>query len=230
MHVLIVDDQELIVEGLCYLLESRGFHVIGIAFDGQEGVEKALRLEPDLVLMDIRMPRMAGLAATRLIKARQPEIEIVMLTTSGEDQDLFEAVKSGASGYLLKSTKGAAFIETLQGLEQGIPPFSPGLAALLLREFANLAKEADRAQQVKSEDGKTGDDRARQAEKKKTDLTERQAEVLRWVAAGLTYKEVGLKLSISPETVRYHMREIMDLLHLENRSQVIAYAGKLGLQ
>ena len=219
LRVLIVDDHALLVEGLCNLLESRGFEVVGTAGDGQEGVEQALRLEPDLVLMDIRMPRCDGLTATRLIKAQRPDMKIVMLTTSAEDQDLFEAIKSGAAGYLLKSTKGAAFIEALHGLEEGTPPFSPGLAARLLREFARLA-----------ETGKGGDAEAQgRSDTEQVRLTERQTEVLRLVASGLTYKEVAAKLALSDHTVRYHMSEIMQLLHLENRSQIIAYAACQGL-
>ena len=140
MKVLIVDDHDLMVEGLCNMLGSKGFEVVGTAGDGQEGVEQALRLEPDLVLMDIRMPRCDGLAATRLIKVQRPDMKIVMLTTSAEDEDLFEAIRSGACGYLLKSTKGAAFVEALHGLEDGAPPFSPGLAARLLREFATAVR------------------------------------------------------------------------------------------
>ncbi|MGA2489926.1 MAG: response regulator transcription factor [Anaerolineales bacterium] len=219
MKILIVDDHALLVEGLCNLLVSRGFEVVGTAGDGQEGVEQALRLEPDLVLMDIRMPRCDGLCATRLIKAQRPDMKIVMLTTSAEDDDLFEAIKSGACGYLLKSTQGAAFIEALHGLEEGTPPFSPGLAARLLREFAHLSEGEKRD----TENGEKGDG-------EKTKLTERQTEVLRLVASGLTYKEAAARLMLSDHTVRYHMSEIMQLLHLENRSQVIAYAGKLGLK
>jgi DNA-binding NarL/FixJ family response regulator len=220
LRVLIVDDHALLVEGLCNLLESRGFKVVGTAGDGQEGAEQALRLEPDLVLMDIRMPRCDGLTATRLIKAQRPDMKIVMLTTSAEDEDLFEAIKSGACGYLLKSTRGAAFMEALHGLEEGTPPFSPGLAARLLREFAHLSEMGRHA------DGETGD----KGDADRVQLTERQTEVLRLVASGLTYKEVAARLALSDHTVRYHMSEIMQLLHLENRSQVIAFAGKLGLK
>ena len=225
MRVLIVDDHALMVDGLINLLESRGFEVVGTASDGQEGVEQALRLEPDLVLMDIAMPRCNGLAATRLIQAQRPEIKIIMLTTSAEDEDLFEAIKSGACGYLLKSTRGAVFIEALRGLEEGTPPFSPGLAARLLREFSHLAKTGSYGEGAAHDPADTtaGSPPAR------TLLTERQAEVLRLVASGLTYKQVGEQLAISDHTVRYHMGEIMNLLHLENRSQVIAYAGRLGL-
>ncbi|HZW04434.1 MAG TPA: response regulator transcription factor, partial [Anaerolineaceae bacterium] len=200
--------------------EQRGFEVLGTAADGREGVEQALRLEPDLVLMDVRMPVLDGLAATRLIKAQRPEMQIVMLTTSAEDDDLFEAIKSGATGYLLKSTRGEAFLEALRGLENGVPPFSPGLAARLLREFARQ-REGQASGAGEQQDGEAAG---------KVRLTERQAEVLRLVAAGLTYKEVGVRLALSEHTVRYHMREMMALLHLENRSQVIAYAGKQGLK
>ncbi len=226
MRILIVDDHDLLVEGLTNLLEQRGFAVIGAAADGEEGVEQALKLEPDLVLMDIAMPRCSGLAATRLIKAQRPDMKIVMLTTSAEDADLFEAIKSGACGYLLKSTKGGAFIEALRGLEEGIPPFSPGLAARLLREFARQGDGPSRDAETRGQP----DTRRADAGIQKERLTERQMEVLRLVAEGLTYKEVAARMMLSDHTVRYHMAEIMERLHLENRSQVIAYAGKLGLK
>lgn len=140
MRVLIADDHPLFVDGVCSLLEAHGIDVLGAVGDGQAAVAEALRLEPDLVLMDLSMPVCDGLAATRLIKAQRPEIKIVVLTTSAEDEDLFEAIKSGACGYLLKITAARAFIEALHGLEQGVPPFSPGLAERLLREFARLAE------------------------------------------------------------------------------------------
>jgi two-component system NarL family response regulator len=179
-------------------------------------------LNPDVILMDIRMPRCDGLSATRQIKALRPEIKILMLTTSAEDQDLFESVKSGATGYLLKSISGNAFIEALRGLEQGTPPFSPGLASRLLNEFAKLSS---------TEKGLPGlasppKDRVGQA----NGLTERQTEVLQLVAQGLTYREAGERLSLSERTVRFHMTEIISRLHLQNRNQVLAYAGKLGLK
>ncbi len=220
MRVLLADDHRLIVEGLSNLLAANGIDVVGIAADGREAVTQALALGPDLVLMDLRMPVCDGLAATRLIKAQRPEIKIVVLTTSAEDRDLFAAVESGASGYLLKSISGKAFIEALHGLEEGVPPFSPGLAARLLAEFARLHPAGRPAMPP----GKAADPTpAADA------LTERQAEVLRLVASGLTYKEVGQRLALSERTVRYHMVEIMDRLHLEHRSEVLAYAGKLGL-
>ncbi len=215
MRVLIADDHPMMVDGLRYLLEAHGFDVVGTAGDGQAALIQALQLEPDLVLMDIAMPVCDGLTATRLIKAQRPDIKIVMLTTSAENEDLFEAIKSGACGYLLKVTTGPQFIEALHGLRQGIPPFSPGLAELLLREFARLGEGHG--------DAETGGHR----DTEKVRLNERQTEVLRLVAAGLTYKQVGEKLCLSDATVRYHMIEVMHILHLENRNQVIAYAGEL---
>lgn len=219
-RVLIADDHPLLVDGLCSLLEAHGYEVAGTVDNGRDAVREALRLEPDLVLMDIRMPDYDGLAATRLIKAQRPEMRILIITTSAEDRDLFEAIKSGACGYLLKSTNGADFIEALRGLEKGIPPFSPGLAHRLLREFARLSEE---------EETESGKGTEPELEQEPRQLTERQAEVLRLVASGLTYKEVGARLFLSEATVRYHMGGIMHRLHLENRSQVIAYAGKMGL-
>ncbi len=231
MRVLIADDHPLFVDGVCSLLEAHGIEVAGAVGDGQAAVTEALRLEPDLVLMDLSMPVCDGLAATRLIKAQRPEIKIVVLTTSAEDEDLFEAIKSGACGYLLKVTAAPAFIEALHGLEQGVPPFSPGLAERLLREFARLA-EAGRGENRETrtlEEGKTVSASPPLPVSPAGRLTERQTDVLRLVSAGLTYKEVGAALALSEVTVRYHMGEIMRLLHLENRSQVIAYAGEHGL-
>ena len=230
MRVLLVDDNRLLIEGLSNLLAAHGIEVIGMGKDGLEGIALASSLKPDLILMDIRMPHCNGLEATRRIKAQQPEMKIVMLTTSAEDDDLFEAIKSGACGYLIKSMSGEAFIEALHGLEEGIPPFSPGLAAKLLGEFTRMA-EGETRRKGESETrgggeavmGRSGDRESQGL------LTERQAEVLQWVAAGLTYKEVGLKLALSERTVRYHMSEIMARLHLEHRSQVIAYAAQQGL-
>jgi two-component system NarL family response regulator len=232
MKVLLADDHRLIVEGLSNLLTVHGIEVVGIAGDGMEAVAMAQQLHPNLILMDIRMPRCDGLSATRQIKAQQPEIKIVMLTTSAEDGDLFESVKSGACGYLLKSMSGEAFIEALRGLEQGIPPFSPGLAAKLLDEFARLAgegKEAETGSYGDMQKGKEAETRGRGTAETGGGLTERQTEVLRLVADGLTYREVGEQLSLSERTVRFHMSEIIARLHLYNRSQVLAYVGKHGL-
>ena len=222
MRVLLVDDHRLMSDGVSNLLAAHGIEVLGVASDGVEAIALVQELSPDVILMDIRMPRCDGLSATRQIKALWPEIKILMLTTSAEDQDLFESVRSGASGYLLKSISGNAFIEALRGLEQGTPPFSPGLASRLLNEFAKLSGTEAASSRLAS--------RPSEQERQTNGLTERQTEVLRLVARGLTYREVGERLSLSERTVRFHMTEIISRLHLQNRSQALAYAGTLGFR
>ncbi len=220
MRVLLADDHRLLLEGLYNLLTAHGIHVVGMAHDGLEAVALARTCKPDVILMDIRMPHCDGLAATRLIKAEMPAARIVMLTTSTEDQDLFEAVKSGASGYLFKSIDGDELLEALDHVQEGVPPFSPGLAARLLREFARVVPPPPEPAAAPAEPSGT---------KPASGLNQRQREVLTLVAQGLSYKEVGSQLGLSPRTIKYHMAEIMARLHLENRAQVLAYAGSMGL-
>ena len=135
MRVLLVDDHGLFLEGLRNLLTSEGIEVAGMAHDGLEALAAARRLHPDVILMDVQMPRCDGVSATRLIKAEMPECKIVMLTMSDDEQDLFAAVKSGASGYLLKRLDADEFFHYLSDLQAGQPPFSPGLADKILQEF-----------------------------------------------------------------------------------------------
>ncbi len=235
MRVLLVDDNRLMLEGLQNLLEAHGVEVAGLAEDGIRGAELARTLRPDVVLMDIRMPRCDGLAATRRIKAERPEQAIVILTTSDDEQDLFEAVKSGACGYLLKSIRAEALIDALQQAQEGIPPFSPGLAQKLLAEFAHLGATAATASVAAAAapakaaiPGATIAAPVPAPAPARAGLNPRQAEVLSLLAQGLTYKEVGARLHLSPRTVRYHVAEIMARLHVENRAQVLAFAGRNG--
>jgi DNA-binding NarL/FixJ family response regulator len=221
MRVLLADDHRLLVEGLTNLLTAHGLEVLGAASNGLEALELTRALHPDLVLMDLKMPQCDGLAATRLIKAEMPEMKIVILTTSAEDQDLFESIKSGACGYLLKSMGGEDFIEALRGMEDGFLPFSPGLAAKILAEFARQTGAG-------KESLKPGEPDAPGVESY-VDLTARQREVLALVAQGLSYKEVGTKLGLSARTVKYHMGELIQHLHLKNRAQALAYAAQINL-
>ncbi len=213
MRVLLVDDHALFLEGLQKLLTGRGVQVVGTARDGLEGLEKTRQLSPDIILMDIRMPVCDGLTATRLIKAEKPETKIVMLTTSTDEADLFEAIKSGACGYLLKSLEAEPFITYLQGVMRGEAAVSREMAGALLKEFARQAGAGGAGPGSSTEEA----------------LTPRQLEILQLVAEGISYKDIAERLYLSEHTVKYHVGEIMQRLHLKNRSQVLAYAARSGL-
>ncbi|HEX7652845.1 MAG TPA: response regulator, partial [Verrucomicrobiae bacterium] len=212
--LLLVDDHFLFLEGLQKLLESRGFLVAGIARDGLEALEKAQILRPVIILMDLQMPGCDGLAATRLIKAKLPETKIVILTMSDREADLFEAIRSGACGYLLKGLRAEELIEQLNGLAAGEMALSPGLAAKLMQEF-----QMDEVAAVAEAEAK----------EPAVKLTPKQTEVLGLIAGGLTYKEVAARLGLSERTIKFHMGEILERLHLKNRNEVELYARKMVL-
>jgi DNA-binding NarL/FixJ family response regulator len=214
MKILLVDDHALFRESLLNLLTLHGYQVVGTAGDGLEALEKARHLHPDLILMDIEMPVCDGLTATRLIKAEMPDIKIVMLTVAQQDERLFESVKSGASGYLLKSSRASQMLSNLSQIAEGQAALSPGLADKILDEFARMGRQLEsNSEQVEGT----------------ADLTARQREILTLIAQGMTYEKMGKTLGLTERTIRYHMEEIIQRLHLENRSQVIAYAARMGL-
>jgi len=228
LRILLVDDHALFLEGIQNLLSSEGIRVVGMAQDGLEALALARRLRPDLILMDIQMPKCGGLAATRLIKAEMPECKIVILTMSEDEQDLFEAVKSGASGYLLTRLKAAEFFSYLADLQAGHPPFSPGLAEKILQEFTRQTLRSGSEPLPDSTcTTDTGDDPV--AEPLEAALSPRQVQILVLLSQGQPYREIAETLGIAERTVKYHMAEILATLHLQNRSQVIAYAARMGL-
>ncbi|RME47391.1 MAG: DNA-binding response regulator [Chloroflexi bacterium] len=213
MKVLLVDDHPLVRDGIASLLAAKGLEVVGEAGDGLEALHKARQLQPDIILMDIRMPGVNGLEATRLIKTEMPEIKVVMLTVSDEDQDLFEAIKSGAEGYLLKSLDGAQFLELLQGVDRGEAPISPGMAAKILNEFAQRVRNEQEPEATADRDI----------------LTDREKEVLHLVVRGLSNREIAGALTISENTVKFHLKNILAKLHARNRTEAVAYALRTGL-
>ena len=214
MKVLLVDDNALYLEGLTGFLQAAGIEVAGTAGDGLEAVAKVEMLQPEVILMDVEMPGCNGIEATRIIKRDFPGIEIIMLTIYDEDEQLFAAIRAGASGYLLKNMEIGRFLTELRRIASGDAPLAPGLARRILQEFGH--QETKPSQTVKPA--------APQAE-----LTGRQSEILKRLAEGLTYREIGEEIGIREVTVRYHVNEIMDKLHLANRAQLIAHAAKLDL-
>lgn len=215
--VMIVDDHKLFLEGLQYLLEAYKVNIVGKARNGREAITKARILMPDIILMDIMMPDMDGIDALKIIKAEMPDIKVIMLTTSDDHEDIFEAIKLGASGYLVKNTDGKELINKIKQVEDGEIPLSPVLAAKILSEFNK--------KQDNTEKGTIRDDANTENDK----LNSRQLELLALIASGKTYKKVGEILGLSERTVKYHMGRIVDILHLDNKAQVIAYAVESGM-
>ena len=218
MKLLLVDDNILYLEGIKNFLEDNGVEVLGTAADGLEALNKVEMLHPDMIVMDIEMAGCDGIEATRLIKQDFPEIEIVMLTVSEEDEHLFAAIRAGASGYLLKGMDAQQFLEELGKLAAGEAVMAPGMAKRILREFASQAQNT-----------KSASEHVKPVEPEHTELSPRQTEVLKMLARGMTYKEIGDALTIREGTVRYHMYEILNKLHLANRTQLIAHAASLHL-
>ncbi len=210
MRILLVDDYILFRKGLRALLDAQpDFEVVGEAENGREALEQAQKLMPDLILMDIAMPVCDGLEATRRILAQMPYVKIVILTVAEDDQSLFEAIKSGAYGYLLKKLEPDELFEMLQGVSRGEAPISRYMASKIMREFSQLTQESEPKSETQQ-------------------LTDREREVLQLVAQGLSNKAIADKLVVAENTVKNHLKNILTKLHLENRVQVAVYATQQG--
>jgi len=211
IRVLLADDHALFRRGVASLLAAESdFHVVGEAVDGRQAVDMARELMPDVILMDISMPVMDGLEATRRIKAEFPYVRIVILTVSDGDRSLFEAVKSGAQGYLLKKIEPQALCGTVRGVVRGEAFVSPMMAARLLEEFARQSRQAAPAAPA-------------------AELTAREREVLELVSRGMSNKEIAAALAIAENTAKNHLKNILEKLHLENRVQAATFALREGL-
>ncbi|HDQ14913.1 MAG TPA: response regulator transcription factor [Sediminispirochaeta sp.] len=206
MRILIADDHPIYAEGLRNLLLSYDYSVDGIVRTGAEAIREALRRRPDVVLMDLNMPEMDGIGATKKIVEQLPETRVIVLTGIEEEESLFRALQAGASGYLLKNLDAEELKRNLEDLASGRTPFSPGLEETLLREF-------QRGRNAGSGGVPTGEE----------PLTERQKSILARLAAGRTYKEIGAQLYISERTVKYHIKQIKETLDLDTQAQLISY-------
>jgi DNA-binding NarL/FixJ family response regulator len=211
VRILLVDDQLLFRKGIRALLEDEDdMEVVGEASDGQQAIDFVLASKPDVILMDIHMPVCDGIKAARQIKLERPETKIIALTVSEEDDDLFEAIRGGADGYLLKDLQPEELFESIRGIQRGETPISPAVASKLLNEFRRRP-------------------RPDVADTPAMDLTVRELEVLDLVAGGFSNAEIAARLFIVEGTVKNHLHNILEKLHLQNRVQAAAFAIREGL-
>jgi DNA-binding NarL/FixJ family response regulator len=210
MRILLADDHPLFRDGVASLLRAWGHEVVGQAGTADEAVRAAERLQPDLVLMDVRMPG-SGIAATADIKAQRPGVAIVMLTVSEDEDDLFSAIKAGAQGYLLKNLESSQLRSMLRAVERGEPAITPATAVRIIEDYrrreapgATLPRDPDR-------------------------LTDREREVLGLVTAGLRNKEIAARLGVTENTAKFHLRNILEKLHASSRTELAARAVRDGL-
>jgi len=208
IRVLVAEDHPIVREGLRTLIASEpGMALVGEAADGIEAVAKARALRPDVILMDLMMPRMSGLEAIGEIKAGQPEVSILVLTSFAEEDKIFPAIRAGALGYLLKDSSPEQLLRAIRDVHRGEPSLHPTIALKMIRELDHPASQ----------------------ERSASPLTDREIQVLKLVAQGLTNQEIADRLVISEWTVRTHVRNILGKLHLANRTQATLYALREGL-
>jgi two-component system NarL family response regulator len=208
IRVVIADDHALFRRGLEMVLEGEDdIRVVAEANNGKQAVEAAVEHMPDLVLMDVRMPAHGGIDAAKVIKEAAPHVKILMLTISDEEEDLYEAIKAGASGYLLKEISIEEVADAIRKVHAGQSLISPSMAAKLLTEFAAMARKDEEKQQMPA-----------------PRLTDREMEVLTLVAQGLNNRDIAKKLFISENTVKNHVRNILEKLHLHSRMEAVVYA------
>ncbi|MDX6285684.1 MAG: hypothetical protein QOG53_1169 [Frankiales bacterium] len=208
IRVLIVDDHALFRRGLEMVLEQEpDIDVVGEASDGAEALTKAVDTTPDIVLLDVRMPKRGGIDACTAIKDAVPSTKIIMLTISDEEADLYDAIKAGAMGYLLKEISIEEVASAIRAVHGGQSLISPSMASKLLTEFASMIKRGDERQQVPA-----------------PRLTDREMEVLRLVAKGMNNRDIAKELYISENTVKNHIRNILEKLQLHSRMEAVVYA------
>ena len=211
IRVMVVDDHPMWREAVARDLTEAGYEVVATAADGGQALRVAGATRPDVVVLDLQLPDMSGVEVTRGLRAAHPAARVLVLSASGEQQDVLDAVKAGAVGYLLKSAARPEFLDAVRRTAGGDAVFTPGLAALVLGEFRRLAAgpAAD------------GADAPR--------LTERETEILRMVATGLSYKQIATRLTLSHRTVQNHVQNTLGKLHLHNRVELVRYAIEHGL-
>jgi DNA-binding NarL/FixJ family response regulator len=219
VRVLVVDDHPIWRDAAARSLDEAGFVVSGTARDGAQALRVALATRPDVVLLDLNLPDSPGADVTRQLLAALPEVRVLMLSASGERQDVLDAVTAGASGYLLKSAEVRELIEAVRATADGHAVFTPGLAGLVLGEYRRLAQSAGAPPAA----GARGSQQT-------PELTERETEVLRLVATGLTYPQIAERLTLSTRTVQNHVQNTLSKLQLHNKAQLVRYALEQGIE
>jgi DNA-binding NarL/FixJ family response regulator len=211
VRVMVVDDHPMWRDAVARDLAEAGHEVVATASGGMQALRLAAAARPDVVVLDLQLPDMPGVEVTRGLRAADPAVRVLVLSASGEQQDVLDAVKAGAIGYLLKSAGRSEFLGAVRRAAAGDAVFTPGLAALVLGEFRRLAAGTP---------GGDGDT---------PQLTEREIEVLRMVATGLSYKQIATRLVLSHRTVQNHVQNTLGKLHLHNRVELVRYAIEHGL-
>ncbi len=211
---MVVDDHPMWRDAVARDLAEAGYEVVATASSGGQALRLAAPARPDVVVLDLQLPDMPGVEVTRGLRAADPAVRVLVLSASGEQQDVLDAVKAGAIGYLLKSAGRLEFLEAVRRAAAGDAVFTPGLAALVLGEFRRLAAGAPGGL---PEDGGT------------PALTERETEILRMVATGLSYKQIATRLVLSHRTVQNHVQNTLGKLQLHNRVELVRYAIEHGL-
>jgi DNA-binding NarL/FixJ family response regulator len=228
IRVLLVDDQEIVRWGLATILKyAPGIEVVGQAGDGQEAVSQARALQPDVVLMDLKMPRLGGIPATRRICEELPHTQVVVLTTYEADDLVFEGIKAGAKGYLLKDASGETLVEAIRGVMRGESQLDPSVARKVLGEFQRLADEvAAGATAVK---GRRKQESAVEEGFVVDPLTPREEEVLHLLAEGLSNKQIGARLHLTEGTIKNYVSTIIAKLQASDRTHAVVTALRRGL-
>ena len=215
---MVVDDHPMWRDAVARDLAEAGYDVVATVSDGAQALRVAAAAQPDVVVIDLQLPDMSGVEVTRGLRAAHPAARVLVLSASGEQQDVLDAVKAGAVGYLLKSAARPEFLDAVRRTADGDAVFTPGLAALVLGEFRRLAAApADSA----------GD--GRESREDAPRLTERETEILRMVATGMSYKQIATRLVLSHRTVQNHVQNTLGKLHLHNRIELVRYAIEHGL-
>ena len=208
MRFLIVDDHYLAQVGLTNLLEAEGHDVVGTCGTGEQAVSQNTQLQPDVILMDFRMPGMNGLEALRLIKEQTPQVKVVIVSVSEEENLILESIRAGADGYLFKGSSGDEFLDCLEALKSGNLALSPCMATQIINKLVQDPKPSENPIQA---------------------LTKRQVEILHFMALGLSNKEIGARLMVSENTVKYHLKKILQKTNAQNRTEAVAMAMNSGI-